>query len=269
MPDPLTREMILAALGTSFVGRHIEAYATIESTNTRAVAWAQAGAPDGALVIAEEQTAGRGRLGRRWHAPPGSSLLLSLVLRPPLTPAQAQRATMLCASAAVEAIGAVAGLEVRLKWPNDLLIGGRKVGGVLTELGCVGSELAFVVVGMGLNVNLDPTQIPEALTTPTSLLAERGAPVSRLDLLCALMRAIETRYLALRQGWSPHQEWRGLLANLGQPVQVVAPSESITGVAEDVDADGALLVRTPDGALRTVLVGDVTLRGGVAHRARE
>ena len=261
MSDRLTREAILAALETAFVGRNLEVYDAIGSTNARAVDWAHEDAPDGALVIADEQTAGRGRLGRRWHAPPGSALLFSLVLRPDLTPMQAQRATMLCSSAAVEAIGAVTGLTARIKWPNDIVIEGKKVGGVLTELGLAGRELAFVVVGMGLNVNLDPAQIPEALAPPTSLQAERGAPVPRLPLLAALLQAVEARYTALGQGWSPHEEWRDHLATLGQPVQVGTPEEVIVGVAEDVNADGALLVRTPEGALRTVLVGDVTLRG--------
>jgi BirA family transcriptional regulator, biotin operon repressor / biotin---[acetyl-CoA-carboxylase] ligase len=261
MSDILTRETILAALETAFVGRALEQYAAIGSTNTRAVAWARADAPDGALVIAEEQTAGRGRLGRRWHAPPGSALLLSVVLRPALAPAQAQRATMLCSSAAVAAIRATTGLAAQVKWPNDLVIEGRKAGGVLTELGLAGGELAFVVVGIGLNVNLDPAGIPEALAPPTSLRAELSRPVPRLPLLCALLQGIEARYLALREGWSPVEEWRGHLATLGQPVQVGTPDQVIAGVAEDVDADGALLVRTPEGALHTVLVGDVTLRG--------
>ncbi len=261
MADTLVREAILNALETQFVGRALELYPEIDSTNTRAVAWARSGAPEGALVIAEEQTAGRGRLGRRWHAPPGSALLFSLALRPALAPSQAQRATMLCSSAAVEAIRITTGLAAQVKWPNDLLIGRRKVGGVLTELGLAGQELAFVVVGMGLNVNLDPAQIPEALAPPTSLMAELGRPVLRLPLLCTLLQGVEARYVALQEGWSPVEEWRGHLATLGQPVQVGTPEEVITGVAEDVDADGALLVRTPAGALRTIVVGDVTLRG--------
>ncbi len=261
MIGQLTREAILAALDTAFVGRSLEVYDAIDSTNARAVAWARTGAPDGSLVIADEQTAGRGRLGRRWHAPPGSALLFSLVLRPALMPMQAQRATMLCSSAAVEAISAVTGLTAQVKWPNDLVIERKKVGGVLTELGLAGCELDYVVVGMGLNVNLDPAQIPEALAPPTSLRAELGVPVERLPLLSVLLQAVEARYTALGRGWSPHEEWRKHLATLGQPVQVGTPEEVIVGVAEDVDADGALLVRMPKGELRTVLVGDVTLRG--------
>lgn len=261
MPDTLTQAALLTGLATHTVGQRAEIYQEIDSTNSRAVAWAQAGAPDGALVVADHQTQGRGRLGRQWFAPPGSSLLFSLVLRPPLTPWQAQRATMICSLGIVVAIRELTGLAARIKWPNDIMLGEGKLGGVLTELGAYGQHLDYVVVGMGLNVNLDLAALPEVMTPPASLSATWGRPVSRLALLRALLLQIDQRYEAMCRGWSPHVEWRAHLATLGQHVRAGTPEEVIEGIAEDVDDDGALLVRGDDGVIRRILAGDVTLRG--------
>jgi BirA family biotin operon repressor/biotin-[acetyl-CoA-carboxylase] ligase len=261
MPDQLTTEAILARLTTRCLGRSLEVYEEIDSTNTRAVALARAGAPEGTLILAEAQTAGRGRLGRQWFAPPGSSLLMSLLLRPALAAAQAQRLTMICSLAAVAAIRRVSGLVAQVKWPNDIALNGKKAGGMLAELGLRGEQLDYAVVGLGLNVNLDLRALPEVLSPPTSLLVEAGRALSRLELLLALLEEAEARYDGLAKGESCHEEWRAHLATLGQPVRVGTPEDVIEGVAEDVDADGALLVREPGGALRRVLAGDVTLRG--------
>lgn len=261
MTEGLTVEAIRQGLATTVVGRGLEVHAEIDSTNTRAVVLAREGAPDGTVVVAEAQTAGRGRLGRRWYAPAGSALLLSILLRPNVAPLQAQRLTMIVSLAAVEAIGEVSGLPAEVKWPNDILLRGKKLGGMLTELSVRGDRLDYVVVGLGLNVNLDLSALPEVSTPATSLLAELGQPVSRVVLLRALLRRVDDYYARVRVGWSPHEAWRERLATLGQPVTVGTPEEVIEGQAEDVDADGALLVRLPDGSLRRVLVGDVTLRG--------
>lgn len=270
MTDPagaLSAEAILARLGTAIIGRRLELHTEIDSTNTRAVALARAGAPEGTLVLAEAQTAGRGRLGRRWHAPPGGALLMSLLLRPPLPPTRAQWATMICALAAAEAVAEVAGLEAGLKWPNDLVFAGRKLGGMLTELGARDADtLDYVVVGLGLNVNLDPAGLPETITPATSLAAELGRPISRLELLLAWLARAEGHYGRLLAGESPRDAWRRRLTTLGQAVQVGTAEEVVAGVAEDVDEDGALLVRTAGGELRRMLAGDVTLRG---HRLLE
>ena len=259
--DPrLSPERIAAALHTRLVGRHLEAHHEIDSTNTRAAQLAVEGAADGTLVIADAQTAGRGRLGRAWHAPAKSSLLLSVVLRPPLSPTQAQRMTMLCSLALVEAIHTVTGVRAHIKWPNDVQIRDRKVAGLLAEAGLRGDRLSHVIVGMGVNVNLDVSMLPPLMAPATSLSDELGRRVSRLDLLVAVIEAIEARYLEACQGWAPHTEWRQHLATLGQHVRLREGNEVVEGMAEDVDPDGALLLRTADSGLRRVLVGDVTLR---------
>jgi BirA family biotin operon repressor/biotin-[acetyl-CoA-carboxylase] ligase len=259
--DQLSGAELRARLGTRWMGQEQEIHGEIDSTNTRAVALARAGATAGTLVLADHQTGGRGRLGRRWCAPPGSALLFSVILRPPLAPHQAQRAMMLCSLAMVEAIEQTCGLRVQVKWPNDIVIGGKKLGGMLAELGLRARFLDYVVLGLGLNVNLDPATLGEVMMPATSLQAELGHAVSRLNLLVAFLQRMEALYERMEKGWSPHEGWRQCLATLGQRVRVGTEEEVVEGWAEDVDMDGALLVRVEDGTLRQILVGDVTLRG--------
>ena len=253
-------------LTTTIVGRPIHYWATIGSTMDEARRLAEADAPEGAVVVADEQTAGRGRLERSWWAPPGSSLLLSVLFRPPFTPLQAQRLTMICSLAVCDAIAEVPGMQTTglqaagVKWPNDVLINGRKVCGILTELDVTGDGIRYAIVGIGINVNVDFRGAPPLMSPATSLLMEAGRPVSRRDVLVALLTGIERRYLALLEGQSFHQEWAERMTTLGHPVQVSSALERWEGLAVGVDEDGALLVRTTKGSVRRVLAGDVTLR---------
>lgn len=259
--DLLSKQSIRAGLRASSVGHELVFLPEVGSTNEVARRLGQEGAAEGTVVVADYQSGGRGRLGRRWEAPPGTSLLLSLLFRPPLAPAQMQRLTMACGLAVADAIGSQTGLEVGLKWPNDVVLGDQKVGGILTELEVQGSAVAFAVVGIGLNVNLDPDALgKDLLVQATSLSQALGRPVPRLPLLLALLEAAEARYLALRQGLSPHREWAARLATLGHRVTVSDAGRSLEGVAEGVDANGALQLRLDDGQLETVWAGDVSLR---------
>ena len=229
------------------------------STNDLARALAAQGAPEGTLVLAEEQTAGRGRLGRAWLAPRGTSLLFSLLFRPALLPSQAFRLAMLCSLAAARAIETVTALPIHLKWPNDLVLRGQKLGGVLSESSFTGERLDFVIVGLGLNVNLDVSTLPEIAATATSLSAALGRPVARLPLLQRLLQEIEAGYGDVVQGEALRAAWAARLSTLGQMVRVTGGTEE-EGMAEGVDADGALLLRRADGTLGRITVGDVTLR---------
>jgi BirA family biotin operon repressor/biotin-[acetyl-CoA-carboxylase] ligase len=259
--EHLSAQDIRAGLETGFVGQNVVYLPETGSTNDEARRLAEAGAPEGTLVITDHQTAGRGRLNRRWEAPPGCCLLMSLLFRPELAAYQIPRLTMVCGLALAEAIESETRLAVGLKWPNDVLIEGAKVAGMLTEVGWSGSRLDYVVVGMGLNANLDPERLPGDLLMPaTSLSRALGRPVGRLPLLHSFLRAVERRYLALKGGHSPHVEWAGRLVTLGKPVTVSGAGAVLSGVAEGVTADGALLIKLPDGSLETVLAGDVTLR---------
>lgn len=258
--DELSPGRIKEGLGTRFVGQNVVYYPSIGSTNEIAKALAAQRAPEGTLVIAEKQTAGKGRLGRRWLAPAGTSLLLSLLFYPDLASHQAMRLTMLCALAAVEGIRAVTGLSPRLKWPNDILIRDKKAGGILTEAGVTGKRVDYVVVGLGLNVNFAPSQMGELAATATSLSEALGREVPRVSLLRAILEGIEERIQRLQVGWSPHEEWAAHLVTLGQEVRVATPWGAEEGLAEAVDEDGALLLRRHDGSLARMATGDVTLR---------
>jgi BirA family biotin operon repressor/biotin-[acetyl-CoA-carboxylase] ligase len=259
----LSVSSIEAALGTGWVGQRVIYYPAVGSTNNEAKRLAMSGAPEGTLVIADHQTAGRGRLSRRWWSPPEGCLLSSLIFRPTfLMPHQAQRLTMACALAVCDAIAEVTGLAAAVKWPNDVLLEGRKVCGLLAELGIVGSQLDYVVVGIGLNVNVSFLEkgAPALLTSAISLKEALGRRVSRLRVLAALLGYVEARYEHLRGGALPHGEWQSRLATVGQVVQVTMLNHTLTGLAIGVDADGALLVRRTDGQVERVLAGDVTLR---------
>ena len=183
---------------------------------------------------------------------------MSIIFYPALLPSQTQRVAMVCSLGLLAGIRLATGLEPRLKWPNDILIGDKKVAGLLAEASLSGNEVAYVVVGMGLNVNLDPLSLGDVALPPTSLAHELGHFVNRLPLLQHVLREIDTRYLRLRQGWSPREEWASNLATLGQSVSVYLGNEVLTGMAEDVDEDGMLLLRDPTGTLHCLPVGDVT-----------
>ncbi|MGQ9491003.1 MAG: biotin--[acetyl-CoA-carboxylase] ligase [Anaerolineae bacterium] len=274
MPN-LRADLIERTLTTRRLGRPALYFPTLGSTNDVAHAEAAAGAADGLLVIADEQTAGRGRLDRRWWAPPGTSLLFSLLLRPAIPAAHAGRLTMCLGLGAVEGIERVTGLHPQLKWPNDLVLNGRKLGGMLTELRLDGEQLSYAVLGMGINVNLDlappPAGSPQAgwemappaelFDTAISLLMVLGRPVDRLALLTHILAATEVWYDRVCQGESPHLAWAARLETLGRRVRVVLTSGQLEGDATAVTPNGALVVRDAQGHEHVIWSGDVlTLR---------
>jgi BirA family biotin operon repressor/biotin-[acetyl-CoA-carboxylase] ligase len=258
---------IKRGLKTSFIGRNIFYYPSIDSTNDVAKELAERGEPEGTLVISDYQTAGKGRLGRRWLSPPKSSILISLLFRPDFPPKEAQRLTMICSLAVVDAIKAVTGLAASIKWPNDIIVGGKKAGGILTEIGTKGEKLDYVIVGIGINVNVDfSKELLELAETATSLSQELGREVSRLEILWEMLNGIEERYERLLRGEPIHDEWASRLITLHKWVKVTTSQGELHGWAEGVDPDGALIIRTPNGISKRLLAGDVTLKeGGYCH----
>jgi BirA family biotin operon repressor/biotin-[acetyl-CoA-carboxylase] ligase len=260
--DTLSAELILSGLETATIGRYIVYRSEVLSTNSEARRMAAEGSPEGTLVLAEHQIAGRGRLDRRWIAPPQSSLLLSLVFRPQLAANRIQLLTMLCGLAVVDAIELETGLRTALKWPNDIVHQGDKLGGILTEAELGGSRIDYVVVGIGLNVNLDPAQLGDGLLqSATSLSHALGRPVDRLPLLLSLLQQVEARYLDLGNGIEPVEEWTRRLDTLGKRITITEAGVRREGTAEGVDDNGALRVRLLDGQLVTVIAGDI-MQGG-------
>jgi BirA family biotin operon repressor/biotin-[acetyl-CoA-carboxylase] ligase len=256
-----------ATLTTAWLGRAYRYAAELDSTNDQMKRWAAEGAPQGAVLLADYQSAGRGRLDRRWDAPQATSLLLSVLLRPAGWPAERGAwLTMLAGLAVAEAIKAVAGLPARLKWPNDVLIEHdgqwRKVCGLLLDATLDGERLATAIVGIGLNVNVPAGDLAAFATPATSLLAAGGRPVARRPLLAALLARLEHAYDAADAGQSPAAAWSARLQTLGQAVTVSAAGSAVplAGVAEGVDEWGRLLVRDAAGRRHTITAGDVTLR---------
>jgi BirA family biotin operon repressor/biotin-[acetyl-CoA-carboxylase] ligase len=249
-------------LDTRTFGRALVLRRCTGSTNTVAQDLAVEGAVEGTVVVADEQTAGRGRMGRRWVAPAGTCLLVSILFRPTFSVGQAQQLTMLCSMAAADAVEALGGLPVLLKWPNDLVVDRtrwRKLAGVLTETGMMGDRLEYVVVGIGINVNVPAPALDRLAPDATSILAEVGREVHRGRLLAALLAGVEDRYRHVQAGKSPHPEWADRLATLGRRVQVTTARHRFSGVAEGVTPKGALLVRDDTHELHTLAAGDVTL----------
>ncbi|MGQ9501506.1 MAG: biotin--[acetyl-CoA-carboxylase] ligase [Anaerolineae bacterium] len=260
--DDLSAEVIVAALHTRWVGRPTIFRSVTGSTNDELKQLAVQGATEGMLIIADEQLCGRGRMGRKWVAPAQSSLLFSLLFRPAfLPPDRAQLVTMVCSLAVVDAVYEVTGLRPDLKWPNDVLLYGRKLAGILTELEISGeNKIAWIVVGVGLNVNIDFSHLPELRDSAISLSEAIGRPIARLPLLTSLLFHVERRYEALRSGYSPVSEWAERLLPLGQEVTVITSDDTFSGFAEAVDETGALLLRLANGRIVHILAGDVTLR---------
>lgn len=226
------------------------------STNDEAKTLADAGAPEGLLVLAETQTAGRGRQGRRWLTPPGTALAFSLVLRPALPAAQAARLVMLAGVAVAEAVEHTAGVHAQLKWPNDVLLNGRKVAGILVESALREADLEYAILGIGLNVSW----APEGMDFPaTSVEAEAGRPVDRTALLRAILERLEAGYPGLA-GEAVWQAYHPRLAWLGQPTEVRLEGETLIGQAEAVTADGQLVFRLTSGEVRHLLAGNLHLR---------
>jgi BirA family biotin operon repressor/biotin-[acetyl-CoA-carboxylase] ligase len=254
MPDALlTEQRLREALGT----RPLRFYARAGSTNDLAQQWALDGAPAGAVVVAEEQVTGRGRFGRAWLAPAGTALLFSVILRPQIRAERLTRLTMVGALAVAETVMGMAPGQVRLKWPNDVWLAGRKVAGILPEAIWLGSDLQAVVLGIGVNVSVDFAGTPLA-DSATSIETVTGKHVDRAALLAAILGRID--------GWTARLEepalletWRGWLETLGRRVTATAPGEQISGEALDVDDSGALLLRVDDGSVRRIASGEVTL----------
>jgi len=264
-PDRLLPGEIQDGLGTRVFGKgEILHFRETSSTNTIAKELALRGAAEGLLVLAEEQSGGRGRRGREWHSPLGKGIYFSMVLRPRIAPAEAPKMSILAAVAVAEAMIAAARVNARIKWPNDVLIGGKKVAGILAEVGAEMDEVQYLVIGIGVNVN-NTGFPPELRQQATSLHVETGKPFPRLILLKEILARFEALYEeAMSKGFNPCMaRWRELSDMLGMNIRVEVPGLVHEGLAEDIGQDGSLLLRDGKGKVHKIVAGDVTFIGGI------
>ena len=257
---PLSMEQIQGALGTKRLGTRFHYFQEIDSTNSHARRLADTGAPEGEVVIAEHQSDGRGRLGRSWVSPPFSNLYCSLVLRPALAPAHAPQITLMAAVALADTIASFVADRPAIKWPNDILIDGKKLAGILTESACDAKRIEFVILGIGVNLNFPRERMPETIRDrATSLMEVAGKTLSRELFLRRLIQDLDRCYgilgdlgfTAIAPRWEAYFAWRG------RRVRVEMVDETLSGTATGIDGDGALLLEAEDGVLHRVLAGDV------------
>lgn len=263
LPDLLLPYVIRDTLNTKMIGqREIYYLSEIDSTNNEAKKQANLGCAEGSIVLAEEQNGGRGRLARGWFSPGGKGIWLSIILRPPFNPYDAPKCTLMAAVAVTKAIRSITQVQCGIKWPNDILYQGKKIVGILTEMSAEIDAINHVVIGMGINVNIEQHDFPDELQSiATSLSIIKGQEISRLTLLNAVLKELEIAYgQVIEEGFVPMlDEWRELSITLGQKVDVVGSGRSFSGTAIDIDQDGALLVQTTE-YLERVLAGDVSIR---------
>jgi BirA family biotin operon repressor/biotin-[acetyl-CoA-carboxylase] ligase len=257
-PSSLLPEEVFSELATRQWQGPIFHYEVLDSTNDLAKDLAARGAPEGALVLAESQRAGRGRLGRSWESPAGVGVYASLILRPSLPPEDLPRFTLAAGVAGVRAVRRGAGVDAGLKWPNDLILNGRKLGGILTEMASESDRISYLVVGWGINVNTRAFP-PELADTATSLALARGREFPRLPLLTAWVEEMEALYRIFLDGDFSVilEEWRTLAVMLGKEVTVRQGGREITGKALEVALDGALLLETGPGASVRITSGEL------------
>ncbi len=262
-PNAITAEEVEAYLSTRWIGRPTEYFSLIDSTNNYCKKRAEEGAPEGLLVLADEQTAGKGRRGRSWATPPGTAIAMTLLLRPTVRPERISMVTLLTGMALTAACRKLYDLPVGIKWPNDVVVDGKKISGTLTEMSAEMSTVHYIVVGTGINVNVET--FPEELSaTATSILLETGKQQNRAQLAAETMNYFEQYYEKFLQTEDLSllkEEYDGMLLNLGRQVRVLEPNQEYSGISEGIDSLGELLVRREDGSLEKVYAGEVSVRG--------
>ena len=262
-PDLLLPSEIQIGLDTQIIGKKMEYHPSVDSTNRVAKALAYHGAEEGTIVVAEEQDSGKGRLDRKFYSPRGKGIWFSVILRPNFLPHDAPKFTLMAAVAVAAAMERF-NLKAEIKWPNDIMFDGRKLVGILTEITGELARITYIVIGIGINVNISRADFPEELQNVAASLSEmNGEDLSRVEIFRAVLEEFDKLYLEVKaEGFDKIIErWKKYNVTLGKNVRVISASdgESFTGKAVDLNPDGALVVETEDGQ-RTVYAGDVSIR---------
>ena len=246
----------LKGLSTDFIGREVYYYQTVDSTMSTAKKHAREGSVEGTVILAAEQLAGRGRLQRTWFTPQGN-LAMSVILKPSID--CLSQIIMVASMAVISAIKKVCGINARIKWPNDVLINSKKVCGILVESVLKKDKVDYVIIGIGMNVNLDPTLFPDIALSATSLLHESGLYISIEELSGAIANEMEKLYEQVRSGHSLHKEWQDNMETIGKYILVRSGNIIEEGIAESTRENGSLLLRRQDGSIVEIMVGDVSV----------
>jgi len=265
MPTDLDEAFLKEKLQGKRIGRDLYLYPEIDSTNSAAFSLGHAHAGEGTVVIADSQAQGRGRLRRPWQSPPGRNLYTSILLKPPIEPSAAPQLTLLAGVAVADLLSSYCPGSVRLKWPNDVQIGGKKVCGILAEMRTSGHGIDYVVMGIGINVNIGKGEFDEAFRDlATSLREETGRTLPRQELAVGLYEHFEACYtLYLAEGFGPLKErWLKFARIVGEQIEVIFREEIQGGEVAGLDDSGALLLRGDDGLLRRIIAGDATVKKG-------
>ncbi len=261
--DVLNKNEIESRLHTKWAGRELYYYESTDSTNLQVKRLMEEGAPEGVLVVGGEQKQGRGRRGRSWQSPPGTNIYMTLGLRPEFQPDLAPMVTLIDALAVAEAVEQTCGLQTRIKWPNDVVIGGKKICGILTEMSAETGYIHYVVIGTGINVNIK--EFPEEIReTATSLYLEKGETVLRAPIVAKTMEYFESYYEKFIQTMDLSllmEDYNKRLVNKDAAVKVLDPQNEFEGTARGIDKKGQLLVERQDGTVETVYAGEVSVRG--------
>lgn len=261
-PDKLDMSRLQLKLETERFGRFVKYYDQVESTQIVAARCVEEGAEEGTLIFAEQQTAGKGRMGRLWHSPIGKGIWMSLILKPVWIPLLfTPQLTLLVAVALCRAIRSATGVEAGIKWPNDLLVGGKKVAGILLESSAEDERLQHIIAGVGISVNLQSDDFPPELRdAATSLAIEAGRQVDRIEVLSRFLQEWEQLYeLYRREGFAPIKLlWEALTVSLHRNIRCRTPQGDFEGFAEGIDEHGALQLRTADGSVRKLYSADIS-----------
>ena len=262
-PDLVTKDELESRTHTKYVGQTVYYSREVDSTNTWAKRLAEESAPNGTLTTAETQTAGKGRRGRVWKSPEGTSVSMSILLYPDLEPAKAPMLTIVMGLAVVQGVQRALGVDTKIKWPNDAVLNGKKLCGILTEMSAQIDYINYVVIGTGINVN--QMEFPEEIAEiATSLAIETGHPVNRAKVVAAVLEAFEEDYEKFLEAGDLSglkEAYEAVLANKNQPVRVLDPKEPFEGVALGITPTGELRVQKEDGTIAEVHSGEVSVRG--------
>lgn len=262
-PDVMSKAEIDSLVDTKWAGKNVIYYDETDSTNNRAKEAGNNKEPHGTLFVADMQMAGKGRRGRVWKSPSGSSIYMTILLYPDIPPVKAPQLTLIMAIAVAEGIREVTGLETKIKWPNDIVVNGKKICGILTEMSTEIDYINHVVIGIGINVNME--SFPEDIAkTATSLRIEAGKEFRRFELIAAIMEHFEKAYEAVCEAGSLEpimEDYNCLLVNCGRRVRVLEPEHEYDALALGIDKTGELQVECEDGSRKSVFAGEVSVRG--------